>query len=494
LWTLFLASWPFNLYAFLQATGNDPFQWSITSFSSTIVFSTQGNPNFASWTCFLFVAGGLWLLADARNQTTKVLASTSIAWTVVNLTLTSSLQGQIAVVALCLVIIGIGVVGRNSSAWKHFFPSAIVLFLVVATYLTRNWSYSHYYWLIGGTFALYLSPRLLARLNLLRIRTSAGGVSAALIAVGIAFLVSTPTWFSGQVGERAAFYRAGWSMFSTNPLLGVGLERYGRLFAFHRPLWHARELPTSLSSSAHSMWLGIMVAGGLILLLPILAIATISILRSARSALSAGASSEASVLTALCVASAVVWLFAVEQPSTIFVTMLIFGLGASSGNSSTATTRKPRPSRLQLVPVVLAPILLLGSIVYSIRVSLGNRAQVEAYAAIFDRQDVSEGIDLLNRAVDYGPTSSEATAIRGNLFAQLGMREDAIRDAVSAAEKFEYSGQTPVASAEVLIAFEEYDEAKRILLEAIRLNPGFTSVQDDAARLLASIASSTPAP
>lgn len=279
-------------------------------------------------------------------------------------------------------------------------------------------------------------------------------------------------------------------MFATNPLVGVGLERFGRLFTIYRPLWHARDLPGSLTSSAHSMWLGLLVSGGLLLLIPVLGIAIISAYRSLKIAFRSDALEADVVFGGLVVATIAVWMVAVEQPSTIFVSMLLFGLGLWWPHQSEQKSVRRPADRYHLFKSSVAIVFVIVSVSYAVRISLGNKAQVEAFAQIFEKNDVQGGIDLLNRAVSYGPTPSEAVAIRGNLFAQLGLAELAVNDALRAAEAFEYSGRTPIASAEVLIQYGRLEEARRILLLAIEKNPGYVSIQEEASALLESIGSS----
>lgn len=491
---LFFASWPFNVYAFLQATDNDPFKWNIVSFSSDIVFSTQGNPNFASWTCFLFIGGGIWMFVESHSLPKSLLAACSISWTVVNLTLTNSIQGQFAVVVMCAVMAVIGVAKANGESRKLFIPSMVVLLLVGVAYVARTRPYALPIVFVVGVLILLLGSKITADLSVRSFRRSGFASSFFLVIGGALYLVSNPGWFGSQFGERAAFYRAGWSMFQTSPFVGVGLERYGRLFALHRPSWHARDLPGSLSSSAHSMWLGLLISGGLLLVLPLLIVAGLSAFRSLKGALSDTSFSGDTVLCGLVFSSIAVWLVAVEQPSTVFVTMLIFGLGLVSPRRSLTKRIRDRKNRLFPYQAVFACVVLLLAVIYSVRVSLGNRAQVDAYAAIFERNDIDEGIRLLDRAVAFGPTPSEATAIRGNLFSQLGVPDLAIRDALAAAEQFEYSGQTPIASAQTLIQYGELEGARHVLLLAIEKNPGFESVQAEARRLLESLPPSESLP
>ena len=78
------------------------------------------------------------------------------------------------------------------------------------------------------------------------------------------------------LGERMWVWEGGVRRFLERPLTGHGLETYGTKFAELRPMEHAAVSPTHLSDSVHSVPLGLLAGGGLILAVVYLAIAALA--------------------------------------------------------------------------------------------------------------------------------------------------------------------------------------------------------------------------
>ena len=71
--------------------------------------------------------------------------------------------------------------------------------------------------------------------------------------------------FESGLEQRFAFWRTSLSIFASNPIAGTGLETYPAHFTAHRPLSHAIEYEKVLSDSPHSVPLGLLSGGGLLL-------------------------------------------------------------------------------------------------------------------------------------------------------------------------------------------------------------------------------------
>lgn len=223
---LIVAAIGVTLVGLLQAAGLDPtFQHSLYG---TDLYSTLGNPNFAAGFLGSTFALLLWaLFASRRDQWRLVLwglAAIASAFVIVR---TRSLQGVVAAAAGCW--------------WM------LVLWFYRSDLKQRR------AWLgaVGG----------------------AGVASAAVVVLGISglgplsFLASEP-----GIVWRVTLWRAGWRMFLSNPLTGVGLDRYIAFFRAHRSVEDLELVHfSSTGDAAHNVVVHLFSGGGLLLGLAYLA-------------------------------------------------------------------------------------------------------------------------------------------------------------------------------------------------------------------------------
>jgi hypothetical protein len=481
---VFFASIAFIAYGAVQALGADPFEWTISSFGKNVVFSTQGNPNFASWTTVLVVGVAHHvLLSSVSNwgRASGALIAAGGMWISIE---TQSVQGLAGIAVLGLIHVLIGIFVRGSThRMERLWTGLVIMFAPVFLFALSGSSWRNVLiaLAVGTLLLVSTASRATVSDKVLRVSFYAG---SALMVCGVAlFRDRLIDELGQQSGERTAFYLAGWRMFESSPFIGVGLERYGRLFPFYRPSWHAERLENSLSGSAHSIWLAFAVWGGLLLLVPMLVFGFLSVSQGVKSIRSASANLGQVNLVALTGSLILCWLISAESASVIFVTLMFMGLCAVP----VARKASKVSSSWRSVSIVLSGALLFVASFIGIRWMVGNKAQNDAYRELFGNQNIEEGLRLLDRGVAWSPVPAEILATRANVLSQLGVKDQAVSDALEFIEAYEYTGPGVLASARILIQFGETESARYVLEKGIERNPGSQSLQSQAVALLESL-------
>lgn len=215
-----------SVYALVQASGRDPFEWRTDGLSP--VFSTFGNINFASAFLALTLAPALWSAArPSASRGHRWLGSSALVLGFVALLAIGSRQGFIVAIA-ALVPLGLGL-------------------------------------------AIERSPRLAEAFRLRWVLA----LSLASGAAGLAVLLANWGVLSGRLGigfrERLFFYDAAVAMFADHPVTGTGLSTFSRHFTQYQPVAHALEYQESVPDAPHSVPLAMFAEGGLVLGLAYLA-------------------------------------------------------------------------------------------------------------------------------------------------------------------------------------------------------------------------------
>ena len=448
-----VGSTPFVTYGMLQAFEFDPFQWSSDTFALAAVFSTQGNPNFAAWTAAVLFPVGLWIYSG--NTRLRVISGLVYLGGLLTVSsASSSFQGPLTVIVLSGVMLLCLLLSRRHqlSLYVLLLSSTFhQLYLLVAGYsevraLAALFCFSA---ITGGTY--FFTSREI-RLSIVASRV----LAATVLLSGSVLLLGKWTYLIGQLGERRAFNSAAWRMFLAKPLAGHGFEQFGFFYTQYRPTWHAEQLERSVPSSPHSLALSILVAGGLVLAIPVFGLFLLGLMRSFRRAreVAFGPSSSATVMFFMQIATGFLALVAVEQIAVITITSVVWGLNLR------VTTRSLSRRNRRLVRAVVAPvclILLVFGSALSIRWVQGNRAQGYASRNLDLGEPVEGSILLLNESVKKGPSSAAARLQRAYLRAYLG-DGSAVDEALQSAEYFNYVGSVVETGTKIVTQFEEYEK------------------------------------
>jgi len=202
----------FATYGNIQYLGFDFIQW-VNPYNSII--STLGNPNYAS--AFLAVMATFCFSAIFLNVSNflKAIHIVVVIWSVALIYLSDSKQGLVSIVMGTAVVAGVQILKYKRKLGYLF-------------------------------FALFSLFGLISILGMLQI----GPASYYL--------------YKDSVTLRGYYWQAGISMFKSNPLLGVGLDRYGANFSQYKDLDFVVSRGFELmSSNAHNIPIQIFATGGL---------------------------------------------------------------------------------------------------------------------------------------------------------------------------------------------------------------------------------------
>jgi O-antigen ligase len=205
----------FAVYAFLQTTGRDFVSWN-NPYNSII--GTVGNPNFAA-----------------------------------------AVMSVMGVIVFSLIFVkGINSLYRVSAA-----VLSVVLMLLIIQSDSRQGILS---FLIGA--GLFVVVLLFSKNKALGLLSLSGGAIAGIFSI-LGMLQIGPLQellYKGSVSVRGYYWRAGIDMFQQNPLMGVGMDRYGAYFKEYREVGYPLAYGFDITSSnAHNTFIQFFATGGFFL-------------------------------------------------------------------------------------------------------------------------------------------------------------------------------------------------------------------------------------
>ena len=208
-------------YGFIQLSHNDPLPW-VNAYGPII--GTLGNPDFVSALLGSSAIAMFWSLISATTMSRRLITAAALLAELFILYKTGSIQG------LVVFIVGFGLISLTKILqWnKRVGLSGIVLGSILATPI------------LLGLFGMGPLGEKLHR---------------------------------SSVGIRQDYWSAAIHMFKAHPLFGVGIERFGENYFQYAPA--IRQVQTQATNNAHNVFLHFLSTGGLILLLPYLALLAI---------------------------------------------------------------------------------------------------------------------------------------------------------------------------------------------------------------------------
>jgi O-antigen ligase len=212
-------------YGLLQKAGIDPVDWANIGLSPVI--GTFGNPDFESAYLGIVIPGAAWgVLTTTWGRPWRIASGALLLAAAGTAVLTSAVQGPVAAVS-GLAVVAAAVLLERGGEWGR--RGVAVLVGVVA-------------------------------------------VAALVAAVGIAAGVGPGSRLEaiGSLKARRWYWSAAVEMWRRHPWTGVGLDRYGAYYRSARPA--AAAAATNYSDAAHSVPLHLLATGGLLVLLPYLAL------------------------------------------------------------------------------------------------------------------------------------------------------------------------------------------------------------------------------
>lgn len=510
-------------YALVQAGGLDPFVWSSGELYVGPVFSTLGNPNFSAGYVGLTLPLLVWVPFGSRcHAILRLSAGAMVGASVVVLTYLGSFQGQVA------ALMAIPVLAHWAWHWRRH-GRVLVMAIVMPVAST-----------IAGVPQLLDSPGLGPTLFAMFVSASCAGLgiwldardpantylesqpvavepkplsvlasrplvwlasSLVVVATGVAFFGSRIfDQLESGLEHRLVFWRTSFSIFLSNPIIGTGLETYSTHFTAHRPLSHAIEYEFVLSDSTHSVPVGMLSGGGMLLTASYLAILVVILLAGIRAVGRTGGHKRLlyGAVLAAWLAYHLQSLVSIDTPSLIYTQWVLGGVllagGASEGLYRALSTAIPggahkfslRPGLRRwralgatLLSVALV-MLLFGSLTAPLRADLSAFQAQEA----FGRSDLQAAGDELLDAIRHQPRNGFYAEGMAIVYGDSGLYELEFSERVRSANLRPGNPFAAVVAAESAVRIGRLSDAEAWIERAVSIEPHGAKVLVDSAAVL----------
>lgn len=444
-------------YAMLQVIGVDPMDWQdvamISADGRTPVFSLFGNVNFASGWTGAVIPLVLWATLRAGDSRMRAALIALLVGVVVLLWQAGSSQGPIAAAAGTTLFLG---------TW--------------ATQLPREGR--------AGIVRRWL-PKLAA----------AGGALAVLM-VGV-FVALSP---DGGTRQRLHFWETAFAIFADHPIVGTGLDTYGGLFSSYRSAEAAALYGFERNDAPHSVPLGMLSNGGLLLGLAYLAFVVIVGVVLARGLRRLDGDDRV-----LLAAFGGVWLAYQVQSLVSFdvpPVALLHYLSASvivvlaspvpitrvvelpGFRKRARQTRKGRalgPSGRDLVWVGVV-VVVVGALVLFASRPLRADLAVGSAAPLLEQNRGPEALERIERGIELAPYEPRYRELYARLLMVAREEESALANFAEAARLDPGSVDLALSAAELAEALGQDEVAERWYTEAVSRDPNNAAVLSRASR------------
>ena len=514
-------------YALLQAGGRDPFVWSSGEIYVGPVFSTLGNANFSAGYLGLTLPILVWVPFGSRCHAILRLSTGAVVGaSVVALAYLDSFQGQVA--ALMAILVLVHWAWHRRSGGRR--PLAIATVLPVA-------------FTIAGVPLLLDSPGLGPTLAAMFVSATCTGLgiwldarnpadtglesqpvavepkplsalanrpwvwlasSLVVVAAGATFFGSKIVeQFESGLDQRLVFWRTSFSIFSSNPIVGKGLETYSAHFTAHRSLSHAIEHEFVLSDSAHSVPMGMLSGGGVLLAATYLALLAVILWAGIRAVKRTGEHERLlyGAVLAAWLAYHLQSLVSIDTPGLIYTQWVLGGvllaggapegafralstttLGGAHKSSLRPGLRRCRALGAALLSVALV-MLLFGSLTAPLRADLSAFQAQEA----FGRSDLQAAGDELLEAIGHQPRNGIYAEGMAIVYADSGLYELEFSERVRSANLRPGNPFAAVVAAESAVRLGRFYDADAWIERAVSIEPHGAKVLTDSAAVLVEI-------
>jgi hypothetical protein len=429
-------------HVLVQVAGWDPMEWDSGLSIGGRVFSTLGNPNFgAAFVGFTFPVLFWHAYRMSPGRALEPLTLITVVFSAAAVGAMGSTQGHVLVLASAGIplVEAARYIGRGRMeafilagpvvATMVLMPSRspskasllAALGIVTATVVIR--SRRRPGWSVGGPVGEGASTRSIAS-RFVGVGVGSTLLGAVILVVFGGRLVDA---FTANFVQRTEFWSVGWDMFLRKPVLGHGLESFGDWFTRLRSAGHAVDHEALLTDSVHSVPLGILTGGGILVGLPYLAMLVLTATAAARSwrdrtdwesRLLTG------VLTLMWVGYVLQSLVSVDVPSLALYGWVSAGLLVARGCRSVGPGAVGSSRRaLQVGAVLLVGVLVAaGPLLGPLRADFAaHRGQVAYSEADFD-----SALLEVERAASLQPRNGFYTETLGRIHLQRGDADRAL--------------------------------------------------------------------
>ena len=510
-------------YALMQAYELDPFTWGVGNLSTGPIFSTLGNANFSSGYVGLTLPLLVWMAFGSRLPVVlRVVGGAGVGASSVALAYLNSFQGDVA------ALVAIAVLGQW--AWLRGRRDRLVAVAVVLPVAA----------VIAGVPLMLDTPAKGTLLSLTAVLGVCAGLGTwwdryspieveaagedAVVELETVALFGGPLWLRAtlalaavaagailfgsriidQLGsgleQRIAFWRTSLSIFASSPIVGTGLETYPAHFTAHRPMSHAVQYEFVLSDSPHSVPLGLLSGGGLVLATAYAVLMAVVIGAGVRAIRRTGGPERLlySAVLASWVAYHVQSSVSMDMPGLIYTQWVLGGMLLAAGTVAGQTqsilpwalgrVRSPSLRRRDLrrravvlaLPVVGVLVLLLGPLTAPLR------ADLTAYRAqqALDRADYQAAGDEMLRAIDLQPRNGFYAEGMALVYAESGLLDLAYEEHVRSARLRPGNPYVAVQAARAAIVVNRLDVAREWYEQVLLDDPNGSSTYVEATRFL----------
>jgi tetratricopeptide (TPR) repeat protein len=492
-------------YALVQAHGSDPLSWAAgLDIYYGPVFSTLGNPNFSAG----FVALTLPLLAwvpfgSTLRPVVKVGSGAVIGASVVALAYLGTFQGYVTALVAVGVLANWALQGRRSNR-----PVAVLVALPVAV-------------VVGGLPILFDDPGVGLLLGVMALLAGCARLAIELdrpvpalddgdrkgngsgrlwlgatlsigVVSGIFLFRRILDGVESGLSNRVEYWKVALSIFKTSPIVGTGLETYPNYFTAHRSIERAVSLETSHADSPHSVLLGILSGGGVILAIAYVGILLVVGYYGVQAVRRSEA--EARLFYGAVLAA---WLgyqiqasVSIDVPGLVFTQWILGGVLLAGGVRKSLPVLELPWSQRRLVGngqrvvgagLIVVFLLALGPL------SAPLRADTAAYRGQEARIDRNPGlaVEEFQKAIDLQPRNSAYLERLADLHEQNQMHEVAFEERQEIARLKPGNAFAAVQVARAAIRLNRLEVAGQRFEEAVLLDPHGAGVLVEAAGFFA---------
>lgn len=486
------------LYVIIQSLGWDPWSWSSPG-QNRPLFGTMGNINTSAG--LLGALSPLFLIGVVEGKTRFERSALTFLflWVGIAIGLNQSFQGNVA----SLVSVGVLIVAsvRSSSIGR------LVLFLTLAaTFFTWGlWADSTSKVGVALGVSLLLSAiagvlpsdsverKAWIHRSGARMRVAAVGAVVSIVVLVLLVGDRVAKELRGGMAERAAFYRSALGLWKDRPIFGYGPETFGYLYSIHRPQWHALNYEANRPSSAHSVPLGLLASGGLVLFLAFVVFVTYVLGRSYKGLRQGG---EGFSTARICVGSAflaslIQSLVSVEHVALITVFFVLAGLTVAGSYGDEKSGIQSRPSKSKVGGIAFAGLAVISLAIAVPQVSRPFRADLAVrygLEAAYYRNDLQSAIAEIRRAVSIAPWDPQQQLRLVSMLQESGDTAASAREAARLSEMYNCLPSVSLGAAYAQATIGDLSKAQEIGRCAVEHDPYSIVVRQSLSELYAQMA------
>jgi len=489
------------LYALLQAFDLDPIDWGIETQQVGIqVFSTLGNANFSAGYVGITIPLVIWAAfgSDFR-PVIKTICGALLGGSTIALVNFGSTQGDLAALFSLLVVfhwvvrrplstryqsaliaLPVGVIVGIIPLFTSGYGMRLPLILPIVTSLC-----AYFGTLLDKDETFCASEKFLSKRQwklLLSFSVIAGSILAFLLRNQIIQELKS------GLEQRFVFWRVGFSIFGDHPIFGTGLETYLNYFTSNRTKEHGVNWEDVISDSAHSVPIGFLSNGGIVLFTTYLGIVSVIGYFGVQAIKSSRGPRQhffLAVFTAW-LAYHLQSMVSIDTTGLMYTQWILGGIlvaaGLSKNQESTKTaetqSKNKRKTRSNSKNLLATPLLIVIFILLSFPLTSPFRANVLAFESegLYLSGDFGKSEEKINQAIDLVSRTPSYHQMLATIYQNAEWNEDAFFEFEKNAELQPGISEAALWAAYSAFGLGRHDAAEEWFLKASEYNPYSSNV------------------